>query len=123
MKRCCKYEKYPNFAPVNRKGQIVVKKSIAAILLTVLLFVYAEKAIHHHDCSPAEKTGKAISHNKNYTTCTLCDFQPVKAADLPFIIESSVPVKFILSFYFTEKENYYFRPFVFINGRGPPIEC
>jgi hypothetical protein len=106
---------------VNSIGHIWLRKTVAVIFFAALAFIYAEKAIHKHSCSSVEKSQASVTQNYNYAICTLCDFQPVSASEVPFIAESAVPVKFIFRFFAPEKLNYFFGSVALINGRGPPV--
>jgi len=105
---------------VKSKGQIGYRKIIAAIFFAALAFVYAEKVMHKHECPLVETNQASVSKNLEYTTCTLCDFQPVTAAEVPVIAECEVPVKFIFHKFIPESDNYFYQSLVLINGRGPP---
>lgn len=105
---------------MKRKEHIWYRKVIAAIFFAALAFVYAEKVIHRHNCTVVETKQVSVSQNLDYTTCTLCDFQPVAASDVPVIAECEVPVKIILRHFIQTNDNYLCKSLVFINGRGPP---
>ncbi len=101
-------------------GLIWLRKAAAALFFAALAFVYAEKVIHKHECNAIETSQASLSQNFDYSTCTLCDFQPVSASEVPVISECLVPVKFIFSTYYPVKENYYYCTVSSIAGRGPP---
>lgn len=106
---------------MNRFGNTGIKKAIAAIFFAALAFVYAEKVVHKHECSVIETNQTSVSHNFDYTSCTLCDFQPVTASEVPFIEECVIPLKFVFNSFAPNSDNYYYEPFLAIHGRGPPV--
>jgi hypothetical protein len=102
---------------------ISFRKAIAAMFFAVLAFVYAEKIFHKHECSIIETNQTSVTLNFEYSICTLCDFQPVSAADVPFIAECTVPVKFVFQRFTLPKDNYCYKSVELIQGRGPPKAC
>lgn len=106
---------------MKRFGNITFKRTVAAIFIAALTFVYAEKLIHKHEGTAIHKTDQtSLTRNFDYKTCTLCDFQPVPASELPVIAECPVPVKFVFTSYLPVTENYYYCFLSHITGRGPP---
>lgn len=73
----------PTFGLVQQLQHIRIKKLFAGFLFCLLLFVYAEKAFHHHERNDSEinKTGFAQFSNKS--GCSICDFKLTKEIETP----------------------------------------
>ena len=105
---------------MRRKWNMLFKRSVAACLIAALAFIYAEKVFHRHEYISTDHTEFSYSQNNNYTSCSLCDFQPVTYAEIPDLFQeifqlTATAKKFILS-----AENYSFSTLHLTNERGPP---
>ncbi|HEX4875631.1 MAG TPA: hypothetical protein VFV31_03105 [Chitinophagaceae bacterium] len=105
---------------MTREGHNKLRKVIAAIFIAALVFIYAEKAIHRHLYIPADPVHTAYSINYNYSTCSLCDFQPVTTAEIPQINECSLPVILIEKDFSVAEDHYFFQTLPLAQQRGPP---
>ena len=101
----------------------IIKKNkvVAAVFLFVLLIVYAEKALHSHECTKGEKQQTSFSLNYNFSSCSLCDFQPVNASGLPEPLGCSIPVIIIFQKFIPVKTVSYFTVAEVNCNRGPPV--
>ena len=112
--------KKPYFYTVKISRHRVVKKSIAFLLIGLLLFVHAEKAIHHHEILVVKEQKNGISSVGVTFVCSICDYVFAKDADLPEPLVLTTPVNFFQKTY-TSVLSFYFAPIaITITDRGPP---
>lgn len=96
------------------------KKIIATLLLSMFVFIHAEKILHEHSYkanSEFQKKNQAVHFDNN---CKICDFQLGADADVqneiilsPFIYPASTDVSFLHQQYFNNTPS-------LITERGPP---
>jgi hypothetical protein len=99
---------------------IIFRKTIASLLLALLVLVYAEKAFHTHakENSHAEQAGVSIVSNN--TGCSICDFTITKDTELPEPIAATVPFTFLNKEYSSASITYHFQTGNSTSDRGPP---
>ncbi len=97
-------------------------KIIAAkILLSFLIFIHVEKAIHNHANSSTTSFENGYANSSRVNACSICEYVFAKDAGLPEAVLLSIPIndffdwnKTVLAIYFDDSNKS-------ITGRGPPI--
>ena len=99
----------------------IIRKLSAGFFFGLLVFVYAEKALHVHEL-PATKTQQAgITSAINNPICSICDFTLSKEAELAELPNLELSITFLVKQYIVATSTYYYLPDNFLSGRGPPL--
>ena len=97
------------------------KKIVAAFLMSIFLFIYAEKTFHRHQDSPATSHEHAALIKSVNAGCSICEFQVTKDAYLvslpPYVVAYTVVNKNYISF----STNLPFTTSRHLADRGPPV--
>ena len=105
---------------MNFLSHTIIKKSLAAMLLILMVFIHTEKVIHHHEKNTSESQKEGFSHTSTNFTCSICDYVFAKDGELP-----ATNVVAFTSNSFQEKD-LLFLPgvtslvYLEISDRGPP---
>lgn len=100
---------------------ILFRKAAAILLLSLLAFVYAEKALHKHAYrAPVSQAFAGIGLQYDYASCHLCDFQPVGACTVPETTFEAPPCRFIETDHSVLPDREFHTSLAVQAGRGPP---
>ena len=108
------------FRCVKNPLHINFRKLVAGLLLGLLVFIYAEKAVHIHHNTYNKIWQEGIYEISNNTICNICDFTIAKDAGLPNPITIKIPVTFLLKEYMVAAASYHYLADEYIYSRGPP---
>jgi hypothetical protein len=108
------------FCPVHISPPIIFKKTVASLLLALLVFVYAEKSFHIHEKATKSTKQTGISTAINNTSCSICDFTIAKDAELPEPSGTAIPFTFFNKEYSSASIAYHFQTGNITSDRGPP---
>ncbi len=100
-----------------------IKKSVAALLLGLLVFILAEKNVHVH-----ERTSNVLQHDglpvaTTGFSCLICEYQLTGDADEPDVFTVSIAENFSNSFTSSFKQQYCAHSIPGTGERGPPVYC
>jgi hypothetical protein len=99
---------------------IIFRKTVASLLLALLVFVYAEKAFHIHEKATNNTEQAGVSITANNAGCAICDFTVAKDAELPEPSGTAIPFTFLSKEYATASIAYHFQTGNITSDRGPP---
>ena len=99
---------------------IIYRKTIASLLLVLLIFVYAEKVFHTHHTEGNNAQQKGISIVTVIKGCSICDFKIAKDTELPVPHDATLFFVFLLTDYTSAASSYHYLPASFLSNRGPP---
>lgn len=96
------------------------RKTIASLLLALLVFIYAEKSFHIHEKANNSTEEAGVSILSNNTGCSICDFTVAKDAELPAPFVTAIPFTFLVKEYTSTPIAYHFQIDNTTSDRGPP---
>ncbi len=96
------------------------KKTIAALLLAIFLFIHAGKIFHNHPCGSADAGSLTVLKKQVSPGCSICEFQLSKDAQLPVHSGASIPGKALRAEYIVSVSDFFSSDLRSFSGRGPP---
>ena len=97
------------------------KKFAAGFLLSIFLFIYAEKTFHKHQDSPATSHEHSALIKSVNAGCSICEFQVTKDAYLSVLPTPSVSYTLVNKTYISFTSILPFATSRQLADRGPPV--
>jgi len=86
----------------------------------MLLFIQAEKLLHHHKAETACHHEQVQCLKSLNSSCSICEFQIEREAQLPDVLIPRSPVEFVNNEFVSKDFSFQHNFLSSIPGRGPP---